>query len=215
MAARSNVPKFGNWEGEENVPYTAYFDKARKVRAPGGRTLNPNDPEYYSDSQSQAPPPPSRTKPEQEHPVRRSREQMRSREESELKQFGDGGGGGGSSNEAGNRRQGRSSQNNSYDNKSPLHKNSYDGTGRSKPKPNLRGADESPEKVTVVPKFGDWDENNPSSADGYTHIFNKVREERSSGANVTGSSRTPTHPTPRRNPSSNTSKCCCFGFGGK
>jgi RPM1-interacting protein 4 len=212
MAARSNVPKFGNWEGEENVPYTAYFDKARKVRAPGGRTTNPNDPEYYSDSQSQAapPPPPSRTKPEQEKPVRRSREQMRSREESELKQFGDGG----SSNEAGNRRQGRSSHNNSYD-KSPLHKNSYDGTGRSKPKPNLRGTDESPEKVTVVPKFGDWDENNPSSADGYTHIFNKVREERSSGANVTGSSRTPTHPSPRSNPSSNTSKCCCFGFGGK
>ncbi|XP_024009661.1 RPM1-interacting protein 4 [Eutrema salsugineum] len=208
--ARSNVPKFGNWEGEENVPYTAYFDKARKVRAPGGKITNPNDPEYSSDSQSQAPPPPSRTKPEQADPVRRSREQMRSRDESELKQFGDGGGG--SSNEAANKRQGRSSQNNSYD-KSPLHKNSYDGTGRSRPKPNLR-ADESPEKVTVVPKFGDWDENNPASADGYTHIFNKVREERSSGANVSGSSRTPTHPISRSNPS-NTSKCCCFGFGGK
>nr|BAJ33848.1 unnamed protein product [Eutrema halophilum] len=137
--ARSNVPKFGNWEGEENVPYTAYFDKARKVRAPGGKITNPNDPEYSSDSQSQAPPPPSRTKPEQADPVRRSREQMRSRDESELKQFGDGGGG--SSNEAANKRQGRSSQNNSYD-KSPLHKNSYDGTGRSRPKPNLR-ADES------------------------------------------------------------------------
>ncbi|KAF8113181.1 hypothetical protein N665_0054s0001 [Sinapis alba] len=196
MAERSNVPKFGNWEGEENVPYTAYFEKARKAR-PGGRVVNPNDPEYYSDSQSQAPPP-SRTKPEEVDPVRRSRERTRSREESELKQFGDGGG---SSNEAANKRQGKASQNNSYD-KSPLHKNSYDGTGRTKPKPNLR-ADESPEKVTVVPKFGDWDENNPSSADGYTHIFNKVREERSSGANVSGSSRTPTRPP--NNPS-NTSK---------
>ncbi|CAH2052582.1 unnamed protein product [Thlaspi arvense] len=204
--ARSNVPKFGNWEGEENVPYTAYFDKARKARAPpGGKVTNPNDPEYNSDPQ----PPPSKTRPEQAEPVRRSREHMRSREESELKQFSDGGG---SSNEAANKRQGRASQNNSYD-KSPLHKNSYDGTGRSKPKPNVR-ADESPEKVTVVPKFGDWDENNPASADGYTHIFNKVREERSSGANVSGSSRTPTHTSSRSNPS-NTFKCCCFGFGGK
>ncbi|XP_023641759.1 RPM1-interacting protein 4 [Capsella rubella] len=207
--ARSNVPKFGNWEAEENVPYTAYFDKARKTRAPGGKIMNPNDPEYNSDSQSQAPPP-SRTKPEQVDTVRRSRDHTRSREESELKQFGDAGG---SSNEAANKKQGRSSQNNSYDNKSPLHKNSYDGTGRTRPKPaNLR-ADESPEKVTVVPKFGDWDENNPSSADGYTHIFNKVREERSSGPNASGSSRTPTHPVPR-NPN-NTSSCCCFGFGGK
>ncbi|CAH8383181.1 unnamed protein product [Eruca vesicaria subsp. sativa] len=199
MAERSNVPKFGNWEGEENVPYTAYFEKARKGRAPGGRVTNPNDPEYYSDSQSQAPLPPSRTKPDEVDPVRRSREQTRSRDESELKL---------SSND---KRQGRASQNNSYE-KSPLHKNSYDGTGRPKPKPNLR-ADESPEKVTVVPKFGDWDENNPASADGYTHIFNKVREERSSAAaNVSGSSRTPTHPS---NSPSNASKCCCFGFGGK
>ncbi|CAN6982477.1 unnamed protein product [Brassica oleracea var. botrytis] len=209
MAERSNVPKFGNWEGEENVPYTAYFEKARKGRVPGGRVTNPNDPEYNSDSQSQAP---SRTKPEEVvDPVRKSREVTRSREESELKQFGGGSGdGSGSSNE---KRQGRTSQNNSYD-KSPLHKNSYDGTGRTKPKPNLR-ADESPEKVTVVPKFGDWDENNPASADGYTHIFNKVREERSTGAaNVSGSSRTPTHPNSRNSPSSS-SKCCCFGFGGK
>lgn len=129
---RSNVPKFGNWEGEENVPYTAYFEKARKGRAaPGSRVTNPNDPEYNSDS---------RTKPEEvvDHPVRKSREGTRSREESELKQFGGGGGGdsGSSSNE---KRQGKSSQNNSYDNKSPLHKNSYDGgAARSKPKPNLR-----------------------------------------------------------------------------
>ncbi|KAL1208376.1 RPM1-interacting protein 4 [Cardamine amara subsp. amara] len=205
--ARPNVPKFGNWEGEENVPYTAYFDKARKVRGPGGKIINPNDPEYNSDSQSQAPPP-SRTRPEQVDTVRRSHEHIRSREESELKQFGDAGG---TSNEAANKRQGRASQNNSYESKSPLHKNSYDGTGRSRPKTNLR-ADESPEKVTVVPKFGDWDENNPASADGYTHIFNKVREERSSGANVSGSSRTPTHSSAR---ASNTKTCCCFGFGGK
>lgn len=30
----------------------------------------------------------------------------------------------------------------------------------------------------AVPKFGEWDESNPRSADGYTHVFNKVREEK-------------------------------------
>lgn len=38
-----------------------------------------------------------------------------------------------------------------------------------------------PDKGAAVPKFGDWDVNNPSSADGFTHIFNKVREERQGG----------------------------------
>ena len=31
---------------------------------------------------------------------------------------------------------------------------------------------------TAVPKFGSWDVNNPASADGFTHIFGKVREEK-------------------------------------
>lgn len=100
--------------------------------------MNPNEPECYSDSQSQAPPPPpSITKPEEVEPLRRSRERMRSPEESELKQISDAGG---SSKGADNKRQGRASQNNGNE-KSPLHKNAYDGIGRSKPKPNLRTDD--------------------------------------------------------------------------
>ncbi|XP_047940720.1 RPM1-interacting protein 4-like isoform X2 [Salvia hispanica] len=41
---RANVPKFGNWENEQNdVSYTVYFDGARKNK--GGKMINPNDPE--------------------------------------------------------------------------------------------------------------------------------------------------------------------------
>lgn len=29
-----------------------------------------------------------------------------------------------------------------------------------------------------VPKFGEWDVNNPASADGYTVIFKKAREKK-------------------------------------
>lgn len=43
MQQRSHVPKFGNWDGD-NVPYTAYFENARKEKA-GGIRINPNDPE--------------------------------------------------------------------------------------------------------------------------------------------------------------------------
>ncbi|KAL8482083.1 hypothetical protein ACS0TY_028288 [Phlomoides rotata] len=44
---RSNVPKFGTWENAEgnDVPYTVYFDKARKNRGGGGKMINPNDPQ--------------------------------------------------------------------------------------------------------------------------------------------------------------------------
>lgn len=48
LQQRSHVPKFGNWEAENDVPYTVYFDKARKTR-PGTKMINPNDPEENSD----------------------------------------------------------------------------------------------------------------------------------------------------------------------
>lgn len=43
LQQRSHVPKFGNWDGD-NVPYTAYFENARKEKTVGIR-INPNDPE--------------------------------------------------------------------------------------------------------------------------------------------------------------------------
>lgn len=35
-----------------------------------------------------------------------------------------------------------------------------------------------PDKGAAIPKFGDWNESDPASADGFTHIFDKVREEK-------------------------------------
>ncbi|GJV20794.1 transcription factor aborted micro spores [Tanacetum coccineum] len=35
-----------------------------------------------------------------------------------------------------------------------------------------------PDDSTVVPVFGDWDDSNPASAEGYSHIFNKVQDEK-------------------------------------
>lgn len=39
-----------------------------------------------------------------------------------------------------------------------------------------------PDDSPAVPKFGDWDETDPASAEGYTQIFNKVREEKQTGS---------------------------------
>ncbi|KAG6596757.1 Protein NOI4, partial [Cucurbita argyrosperma subsp. sororia] len=37
------------------------------------------------------------------------------------------------------------------------------------------------EKGQPLPKFGEWDVNNPASAEGFTVIFNKARDEKKSG----------------------------------
>lgn len=89
--------------------------------------------------------------------------------------------------------------------------------GRSKVRSVARG-DETPERSAAVPKFGDWDENNPASADGYTHIFNKVREEKQTAA-----AKVPVMPTEssyhnghkRDNSQDFEQKWCCFRLSRK
>ncbi|PKA47432.1 RPM1-interacting protein 4 [Apostasia shenzhenica] len=43
-------------------------------------------------------------------------------------------------------------------------------------------ADESPDDSSAVPGIGQWDESNPSAADSFTGIFEKVREEKQTSA---------------------------------
>jgi len=38
-----------------------------------------------------------------------------------------------------------------------------------------------------LPKFGEWDVNDPASAEGFTVIFNKARDEKKTGGNTRGS----------------------------
>ncbi|XP_061344158.1 protein NOI4 [Gastrolobium bilobum] len=40
------------------------------------------------------------------------------------------------------------------------------------------------DKGRPLPKFGEWDVNDPASAEGFTVIFNKARNERKTGAKV-------------------------------
>ncbi|XP_039043480.1 protein NOI4-like [Hibiscus syriacus] len=40
-------------------------------------------------------------------------------------------------------------------------------------------------KTQPLPKFGEWDVNDPASAEGFTAIFNIARDEKRSGGRVT------------------------------
>ncbi|XP_015879031.1 protein NOI4 isoform X1 [Ziziphus jujuba] len=42
------------------------------------------------------------------------------------------------------------------------------------------------DKARPLPKFGDWDVNNPASAEGFTVIFSKARDERKSNSDSGG-----------------------------
>ncbi|XP_077250291.1 RPM1-interacting protein 4-like [Tasmannia lanceolata] len=239
MAQRSKVPKFGNWEAEENVPYTEYFEKARKGKT-GEKSVNPSNPQENPDAFSDdvppvhAPPIITASEPEVPTPaevaaLKPKHERSTSKDDSESihtsdsparpdivgrraipeyphQRHGDRGVNSGDPPRRANRVSGgydRSTE------QSPLHPNhqaraaskggvsspawerkgSSEGSHglapntpvRSRLRPTTRG-DETPEKGAAVPKFGEWDENNPSSADGYTQLFNKVREEKQIGA---------------------------------
>ncbi|CAL0306004.1 unnamed protein product [Lupinus luteus] len=222
---RSHVPKFGNW-GSEDVPYTAYFDKARQGRT-GTKMINPNDPE--------------------ENPDLAIDELHKIKEDDDPKNFTDsparhynagnksGGHGSHGVDSADNqRRPSRQSTGSEYSiDPSPLHrqaktsgrdsptlegKNSYDSShgtpGRSRLKPANRG-DETPDKGAAVPKFGEWDVNNPASADGFTHIFNQVREERQGGAGYTPGTHNERPHAIRKQPTDDKTQCFCFAWGKK
>ncbi|KAM7263662.1 hypothetical protein ACFE04_001345 [Oxalis oulophora] len=227
---RSRVPQFGQWENEENVPYTVYFEKARQGRT-GGKMINPNDPEENPDIHSVYGAPvqssPSRGMAE---PVRQTHQRQRSKEGSDYGSY-ESPARAKAANEPYHQRSGgrgtrpvRTSigSENSVE-RSPLShharvaargsagpsparegKNSYDGShgtpGRSRLKP------ESTEKGAAVPKFGEWENDPSSSGDGYTHIFNQVRQERGGGNNLGSTpSQTPLRSTPKDN-----AKCGCF-----
>ncbi|GMH25490.1 hypothetical protein Nepgr_027333 [Nepenthes gracilis] len=40
------------------------------------------------------------------------------------------------------------------------------------------------DKGKPLPKFGEWDVNDPASAEGFTVIFNKARDEKKTGAKL-------------------------------
>lgn len=103
-------------------------------------------------------------------------------------------------------------------------KSSYEGThglspstpGRSRLRSVHQGS-ETPDRGASLPKFGEWDETDPSSADGFTHIFNRVKEERHGNTGNAASMATDSRRSNgQKHHKSNDSKgCCCFPWNRK
>ncbi|PPR96928.1 hypothetical protein GOBAR_AA23744 [Gossypium barbadense] len=62
-----------------------------------------------------------------------------------------------------------------------------------------------------LPKFGEWDVNDPASADGFTVIFNKARDEKKTGGKPESLEKADTHGKPGADPNKPQSKkwLCC------
>ncbi|GFQ04292.1 rpm1-interacting protein 4 [Phtheirospermum japonicum] len=222
MAERSpQVPKFGNWEGEE-IPYTICFDNARKETKSGPTQAQQKDQKasepkrhYYAQTGNDKPrveTPKAALEALKPRPTREEDEMKKLVIDSPLRQERNSSNSprhryGGSSAGDTPRIVGRRSvgSDRSVDH-SPLHPHSQAKTGgrnggvsspswerkatsdgvhglapstpgRSRLRSVTRG-DDSPDRSPAVPKFGAWDETDPASAEGYTQIFNRVREEK-------------------------------------
>ncbi|XP_056690930.1 RPM1-interacting protein 4 isoform X2 [Spinacia oleracea] len=196
--ARTNVPKFGNWETEEDIPYTAYFENPRRVSS--SEKVNPNkspdNPNLVSRFEAR------RGSEKQEHMVKQEdgEHNVRSYDSPSRPNGGrrasvnspkrvariNGGGFRSADNSPMHphyqAKKGSTVSSPSRERKGPSDGNGNLGLapstpGRSRLRTVVRG-NETPDRGASVPKFGEWDETDPSSADGFTHIFNKVKEER-------------------------------------
>ncbi|CAM8944172.1 unnamed protein product [Rhodiola kirilowii] len=84
--------------------------------------------------------------------------------------------------------------------------------GRHQPKPVTYGA-ESPDNTPTVPKFGDWDESDPSAADRFTQVFDQVREQRQNGSGTrTATANGPSSQNRQRKFGNSSEGCCCFSW---
>ncbi|KAI3718665.1 hypothetical protein L6452_19544 [Arctium lappa] len=172
---RSHIPKFGSWDGD-NVPYTAYFDNARKDKGTMGVMFNPNDPEEnpeafmtygggYDDGNN-------------DHKIvfaeKNTKTSMTSSESSRDK--------GSISSDISNNQQSYKSDRKKSSNSERIRNFSPPSPsppGPNRPKYGYNPADDIvSHRSASVPMFGAWDEKDPRSAEGFTVIFQKVKEEK-------------------------------------
>ncbi|XP_075081978.1 RPM1-interacting protein 4-like isoform X2 [Nicotiana tabacum] len=169
--AGSHVPKFGNWDGD-NVPYTTYFENARKGK--GGKMINPNDPEEnpeafayrgYEDASINVSPVKTHLVETPQYNYGHCRN-LSGVEDKSISGY--------SVNQPTVSRRTSDAKKNKNDR----------GNIFVPPSPNrLKNSRNSSDDLSYyssasVPKFGAWDEKDPKSGEGFTVIFNKVKEEK-------------------------------------
>ncbi|KAM7262770.1 hypothetical protein ACFE04_000453 [Oxalis oulophora] len=159
---RSHVPKFGNWENNINTTYTTCFEDARNNKL--GVRMNPNDPEEnpeafpyanmankrHNDNKIGTPESTS------DRPRGAGHRRLKSDQKKSLT-LNEGGG----------------SNNNNSSSITPGHSR-MKSTGSY----SYSSSNKNHHRTPSVPKFGDWDATDPTSGEGFTFIFDKVKEEK-------------------------------------
>lgn len=224
MPQRSHVPKFGGWD-EDNVPYTAYFDNARKGKS--GVRMNPNDPEENPEAFMYA-----RGGMEDDVDFASGAFEGTNSEKQSI-----GGLKGHNAHSMSPSDHRKNARHNNLTSESGSEKSSSDhsllqaqktglavegnkGLSSSRHSRQRSGSThpfdpEGHHRAASIPKFGAWDETDPSSGEGFTVIFNIVKEEKQIASTTFPS--VPTQPGSLRNKGNSSSRskfcCCCFPKG--
>ncbi|XP_062086832.1 RPM1-interacting protein 4-like [Humulus lupulus] len=252
--ATSHVPKFGNWENDD-VPYTAYFDNARKEKPGGGGHVrfNPNDPEenpeaFMGAMNSVHHMPLESEAPNYHHHSYNSKHytEKSSSDNSQLRRPA-----GDHDHHQGRQRSPRVNVVSDHHKKKTTPSSSYSAKGisdrSSSSASDIKGHGrhtstgcsnknnsienhfsdhdhhhQHHHRTTSIPKFGAWDVNDPKSGEGFTFIFEKMKEEKTNPtAKVPDIAPTPHH-NYFKDQSKRSSKrscmakiCCCFPSGGE
>ncbi|XP_054778995.1 RPM1-interacting protein 4-like isoform X2 [Prosopis cineraria] len=189
MTHRSHVPKFGNWDGDDEQ-YTACFETARREKDLTTMTMvNPNDPEqnpeafnFLTGAAAAAAGDGSVSRNSNSSSARSGRRRNLSHQRSRESY--------GSLTPA----ESVSSRSNYSDhsvlqrceNKRIISKGGSVGhTGSFSSSSNHRrgsgshsSRDYENQKGTAIPKFGEWDEEDPKSGESFTVIFSKLKQEK-------------------------------------
>ncbi|KAI4295976.1 hypothetical protein L6164_035969 [Bauhinia variegata] len=173
---QSHIPKFGNWDGD-NVPYTAYFENARRDRT-GSLMIKPNDPEAFK-TMSRG----GSRKMDDSDTVKASPASNGHRRSGSISRHRSRGSHGSFTAES------AASEKISHTKRSMPKENSFVGSFSSTTSSIRRNKSRSyssndynnknnDEAVTVIPKFGDWDERDAKSGEGFTMVFDQIKGER-------------------------------------
>ncbi|KAI4303895.1 hypothetical protein MLD38_039478 [Melastoma candidum] len=218
MAPDLAVPKFGNWDDPGNVQYTEYFERARNGKTGGlDALISTTRPKVGRGAESAAAATSLKPRISRECAVKSTRSPLHPGAVGMLPAVGTsrkcisgpqprhprGRFAGETSSPFQERRRQYSSDISDY-------KVAPRTPERLRIKPVVRG---EPNRGNSVPKFGDWDEGNPSGGEGYTEIFNHVIDQKQSGGTEAVSTKTVKSMTSSHNDSHDNRHfkvCWCF-----
>ncbi|KAK2644601.1 hypothetical protein Ddye_019796 [Dipteronia dyeriana] len=220
---RSHVPEFGSWD-RNNVRYTTYFEDARKAKAV--EKMNPDDLEASVNNGTGGLNNPLHANSDKNNSAEKysceggighnpQERQIYNQLKSASNKSGSSESGSDISNSDHSLRQSgqlclKSDRKIGTSEGSSKHSRKRSGSNRSD-----ESAQHRREELASVPKFGDRDENDPNSSEGFTAIFEKLEEKQIASTNFPDIPPPPCtySDTPKNNRgSSNKSKifCCLF-----